>query len=318
MTEVAARRCLVLGGNGLLGQPLCAQLAASGHDVRVFARFESSRELSLGPGISCVRGDFLDHSALAGALDGVDTVFHLVSTTLPKTSNDSPAQEVSTNVLGSAKLLDLCVSMGIKRVVFASSGGTVYGCPQRIPIDEAHPTDPICAYGVGKLAVEKLLHLYERLHGLSSRILRISNVYGEKQSLVRGQGAVGVFLDRVLKQLPVEIWGDGSVVRDYVYAGDVAEAFLTAMNHEGADRIFNIGSGIGLTLDELLSLIERVIGHGVERHYLVGRDFDVSANVLDVQRARNRLGWQANTGIEQGLRRVATWLVNQSAAGTPE
>jgi UDP-glucose 4-epimerase len=197
-------------------------------------------------------------------------------------------------------------------VIFASSGGTVYGRPQSVPIDEQHPTNPVSAYGVGKLAIEKFLHLYDVLHGLSYRVLRMSNVYGEGQSPFRGQGAVAVFSYRALQGLPIEIWGDGTVIRDYVHVDDVSRAFLALMNHEGNSRIFNIGSGEGLSLNALLDKLEAVLATRIERRYLGSRKFDVPANVLNVALARDELHWQAEIPLDQGLRQVVRWMAGQN------
>lgn len=306
---MTARRCLVLGGHGFIGQALTARLVSEGHQVCVFGRPAEARARAPGSdGVRHIDGDFLDRDRLSSALEGADVVFHLVSTTLPKNSNDDPAHETATNILGTVGLLDLCVSRGVGRVVFASSGGTVYGRPLYVPLDERHPTDPVCAYGVGKLAIEKFLHLYEVLHGLSFRVLRMSNVYGPGQVPFRGQGAVAVFAYRMLRGEPVEIWGDGTVVRDHVYVADVARAFAACMAHEGSRRIVNIGSGEGLSLNELLQRLEQIIGRRSERRYMSARRFDVPANILDVTVARDELGWRPETGLQDGLVDVVRWI----------
>ena len=219
-------KCLILGGAGFLGSHIADQLVAAGHDIRLFDRFEAVKTniQHLLPRYELMQGDFGNHAIINDATRGIDVVYHLISTTLPKTSNDDMAFDLSTNVVSTISLLDACKQNGVKKVVFISSGGTVYGTPQQIPIPETHPTNPICSYGIHKLAVEKYLHLFHFLHGLDYAVMRVANPYGERQRPDGSQGAVAVFLGKMLRNEPIEIWGDGSVVRDYLYVQDVAVA----------------------------------------------------------------------------------------------
>jgi len=254
--------CLVLGGAGFIGSHLAEALAQQGRPVRIFDRPHVDR-LPLFPrtrGFEVFTGDFLNPQALVPALEGVELVFHLVSTTLPQNSNDHPVYDVESNVLGSLRLMELCRERGVRKVVFVSSGGTVYGVPRATPVAEDHPTDPISSYGIHKLMVEKYLALAQRLHGLDYCVVRPANLYGPRQRLDTAQGAVAVFLDHALRDKPIHIWGDGSVVRDYVYVTDAVDAMLKAASFEGAPRIFNIGSGKGTSLKELVAAIGQLLG----------------------------------------------------------
>jgi UDP-glucose 4-epimerase len=301
--------CLVLGGAGFVGSHLTEALAQSGQQVKVFERPHVDR-LALLPreGVEVFTGDLLNPQALVPALRGTETVFHLVSTTLPKTSNDNPAYDVESNVVGGLRLLELCREHGVRKVVFVSSGGTVYGIPKSVPVAEDHPTDPICSYGIHKLALEKYLQLAHRLHGLEYSILRPANLYGPGQRLDTAQGAVAVFLDRALRGQPIEIWGDGSVVRDYVYVDDAVDAILKAARFAGAPRIFNIGSGRGTSLNQLVAEIQTLLGRPIKVNYASTRSLDVPANVLDPALARRHLEWSATTPLGEGLRRTYEWL----------
>jgi UDP-glucose 4-epimerase len=302
--------CVVLGGAGFIGSHLVEALLTAGHRVRIFDRPHVDRLAELGarPGVETYTGDFINPQALRPALAGAEVVYHLVSTTLPKTSNDNPAYDVESNVIGTLRLLELCRAQGVRRVVFVSSGGTVYGVPQSTPIDERHPTDPICSYGVHKLAIEKYLQLARTLYGVDYCILRPANLYGPRQRLDIAQGAVAVFLDRALRREPIEIWGDGSVVRDYVYVGDAVGALVKALDYGGSQRIFNIGSGNGVSLNELLVHIGRLLGRAPEVRYGSARTVDVPANVLDCSAAKRHLGWSAATALDEGLRRTYEWM----------
>jgi UDP-glucose 4-epimerase len=305
--------CLILGGAGFIGSHLAGALLARGHAVRIFDR-RDRRLRSAFPYTADVEwheGDFKNARDVARALAGSDAVFHLVSTTLPKTANENPAYDVETNVVGSLAMLDVARDCGVKKIIFLSSGGTVYGVPQEIPIPETHPTDPITAYGIGKLAVEKYLHLHHVIQGLNYVVLRMANPFGERQRVASAQGAVITFLYRALRNQSVEIWGDGSVVRDYFYVADAAQALVRALDYTGIERVFNIGSGAGRSLNEVLAAIEVLIGRSVDRRYLPARLFDVPSNVLDISRARTVLGWEPRTPFEEGLSRTAEWLTGE-------
>ena len=298
--------CLVLGGAGFIGSHLAEALLQAGHRVRIFDRPHLDRLpafLQRGE-FEVFTGDFLNPRTLSPALEGSEIVFHLVSTTLPKTSNDNPMYDVESNVMGTLRLLELCRQQGVRKVVFASSGGTVYGVPRSVPIDESHPTDPICSYGIHKLAIEKYLQLNHRVHGLDYCVVRPANLYGPRQRLDIAQGAVAVFLDRALRGKPIQVWGDGSVVRDYLYVGDAAEALLKAAAFEGEPKLFNIGSGAGTSLTQLIKEIEALLGRAVPVEYTAARSLDVPANVLDASLARRHLGWAPRTSLAEGLRRT--------------
>jgi UDP-glucose 4-epimerase len=302
--------CLVLGGGGFIGSHLAEALLAAGHRVRLFERphLMSLASPAMEGKAETITGDFLNYGDLARALSGVEVVFHLISTTLPKPSNDNPVYDIETNLVGTLRLLELCRAHRVRKVVFSSSGGTVYGVPAAVPIAETHPTEPLCSYGIHKLAIEKYLQLERALHGLDYCILRPSNPYGERQRTDVAQGAVAVFLERALRGQPIEIWGDGSVVRDYVYVGDVAEAFVRAMSHDGAQRVFNVGSGTGTSLRELVERIGELLGRKLAVDYHPGRRVDVPVNVLDSSAAARALGWRARTSLAQGLQRTCEWM----------
>ena len=313
-------RCLVLGGCGFIGSNLVGKLLEEGHQVRVFDTPTANRSnlASVESEIEFVRGTFLNASDIEESVRDVDVVFHLVGTTLPATSNANPAFDVESNVVGTIRLLEASVRQSVKRIVFASSGGTVYGEPQTIPIPEDHPTAPLCSYGITKLMIEKYLQLFERLHGLSHTVLRIANPYGEYQKLTSEQGAVGVFLASIREGKTITIWGDGSAMRDYIYVGDVARAFVKAMTQDSPYRVFNIGSGFGLSLRDLLAKMERITRRKAHVEYSAGRPVDVSTSVLDSTRANKWMNWRAETDCDTGLQKVWDWICStrsQTAAG---
>ncbi|MBX3673059.1 MAG: NAD-dependent epimerase/dehydratase family protein [Burkholderiales bacterium] len=299
-------RCLVLGGTGFIGGRLTAALRAAGSAVRVLSR--SPAGPAAVPGAHYLAADFLDAGAVRAAVEGIEVVFHLVGTSLPAGSNADPQADVRGNLLGTLGLLEACRDAGVRRVVFVSSGGTVYGEPRTLPVAETHPTDPLCSYGITKLAIEKYLRLFHRLHGQDYRVLRLANPYGPGQRTDRRQGVVTTFLQRAMHGEPLEIWGDGAVVRDFVYIADAVDALQLAAVHEGPDRVFNIGSGSGLSLRDVVAATGELLGRPLEVAYRPGRAWDVPANVLDIALAREKLGWEPRTGFTQGLVATKQWL----------
>ncbi|TAN64844.1 MAG: NAD-dependent epimerase/dehydratase family protein [Methylobacter sp.] len=306
------KRFLILGGAGFIGSHLCDALLSEGHFVKVFDRLgiQPYRVFTEQEHIEWIQGDFVSAADIEQAVDGCHVVFHLVSSTLPKSSNDDPIYDVESNVVATLRLLDAARHAGVEKIVFVSSGGTVYGIPQFIPICEKHPTDPVSSYGIGKLTIEKYLHLYHILHGLDYAVLRVANPFGERQRANAAQGAVAVFMNRAIHNQPIEIWGDGSVVRDYIYIADVVDALMKAAFDGGKERLFNIGSGQGKSLNDILTAIEVLLNRAVARTYLAGRAFDVPANVLDITHAQKHLAWSPQVPFEKGLEYTFRYLSN--------
>lgn len=299
----------VFGGGGFIGSTIVDRLLQDGHSIRVFERprVGKYREFLPHESVEWMTGDLLATSDINKAIEGVDVVLHLVSTTLPKSSNDDPVYDVQSNLIASLQLLNAMVAHKVGRIVFISSGGTVYGSPKYIPIDEKHPTDPEVSYGITKLAIEKYLFMYGHLYGIKPVVLRVANPYGERQRAETAQGAVGVFIHNVLKHIPIEIWGDGSVQRDFLHVSDVAEAFAKAISYSGDASVFNISSGVGTSLNSLLEMIEEVSGEQVSRTYKPGRSFDVPVSVLSNDLARKELGWSPKVEMKEGVFRTFEW-----------
>lgn len=308
-------KVVVFGGGGFIGSAIADRLLAEGHALRIFERprVQPYREFTDSEEVEWVAGDISSMHDVSDAIHGVDAVLHMVSTTLPKSSNDDPIFDVQTNVVGSLHILNAMVTHRVPSIVFISSGGTVYGNPLYLPVDENHPTNPVVSYGITKLAIEKYLQVYERLYGIKAITLRVANPYGERQRLETAQGAVGVFLHHAIKGIPVEIWGDGSVTRDYIHVSDVAEAFSTALEYSGEQRLFNVSSGVGISVNGLIDRIEDVLGQSIERRYLAGRSFDVPVNVLCNELARSELDWTPLVSMGEGIGRTAEWMRRELA-----
>ena len=300
-------KIVIFGGGGFIGSAITDRLLRDKHAIRIFERprVEPYRVFTEDEDVEWVAGDFFSLHDVDRTIEGVDLVLHLISTTLPGNSNNDMVYDVQSNLVATLQLLNAMVSKGVRKIVFISSGGTVYGNPTYLPMDENHPTEPRVSYGVTKLAIEKYLLLHQYLHGVKATILRVANPFGQRQRVETAQGAVAAFLSKAMNGEPVEIWGDGTVVRDYIYVSDVAEAFARAVEYDGEESVFNISTGVGTSLNELIDLIERVIGREVIRHHRPSRRFDVPVNILDNSLARRELGWEPRVTLNEGLALMA-------------
>jgi UDP-glucose 4-epimerase len=309
------RSCIVLGGGGFIGTNLCRRLATSEMRVRAFGR-RAHFPNQLG-NVEWYEGDFTDPAALADAIATFDVVIHLVHATTPQSSNLNMASDVERTLQASITMLDICRKLGVKRVVFISSGGTVYGRAQQIPTPETAPTEPITAYGISKLAIEKYLALFEDLHRLDHRVLRVTNAYGPFHNATKNQGIIGTLISRALRNQKIVIWGDGSVVRDFVYVDDVVDALEAAIGDRSDQRIFNIGSGQGRSVRDIVEAIKRKLAIKLDIEWQQPRPLDVQASIVNIDRARDVLGWRPRTNLEAGLEKTIDWWKYRDAGGTP-
>lgn len=288
---------LVLGGSGFLGRHVVTRLIDSNYQVTVFDRQADRIDI---PNVETISADFADTLSLSEALIGADKVVHLISTSVPSTSNKDPVSDVQGNLINTIKLLEMMRQVELKDIVYFSSGGTVYGHPQSIPIFESHTTHPVCSYGVVKLAIEKYLHMYSDLYGFNSVILRPSNPYGPGQTHTGVQGFIGTCIAAAIGDRPLNIWGDGSVKRDYVYVDDVARATVSALEHQQSG-IFNISSGEGVSLNQIIDYVQQECSKKIAVNYQKKRDFDIPEIILDNKKARDLLKWQPKTAFHTGL-----------------
>jgi UDP-glucose 4-epimerase len=291
-------RVLVTGASGFIGAAVVAALTGRGHHVVAVARRAPA---VADQGISWVEADLRTHSAWTALLDGITTIYHFAWSSLPADSNQDPVADAYDNIVGTLRLLEAARARSGIRFVFSSSGGTVYGRLQADRAAETHPTRPICAYGVSKLTVENYLMLYSSMWGLDAVTLRISNAYGPGQDTGRNFGAVTTFTRCALTGEPITIYGDGSVVRDYLYISDLVDAVVRAGQMHGGAAVLNIGSGVGHSLNEVVQTISRALGRPVRIRYLPARSFDVPLSVLDINCAQQALSWSPMVDIEQGV-----------------
>lgn len=295
---------VVIGGNGFIGRHFVAAAVAKGHSVTIVGR-ASSIAHEHGPAVDYRSGGI---AALAGdtaLLGRADRICHFATSVTPATSNADPLADIETNLMGTVRLLEAMRHTGNRRILFLSSGGAVYGRPHYLPIDEAHPLNPVSSYGVVKAAIEQYLRLYEANYGFAPTIIRLANPYGPGQHSIGQLGAVNTFIYLAQTGQMATLWGDGSVVRDFVYISDATALLLAAAESE-ATGTFNCGAGAGTSLLQLIEMVEWATGCVVERQFKPGRPFDPSEVVLDISKARATFGWQPMVLLSLGIEQTIT------------
>jgi UDP-glucose 4-epimerase len=304
-------KVFVTGGTGFMGSHIVELLLQEGHQVTVLTSSSSIHPniQHLQANIKIVRGDFGNYQLMLQYLQDTDIIVHIAWTTVPKTASENPIYDAQTNIIGSIHLLEAAVKAKVKKVIFVSTGGALYGVPQYTPIDEEHPIRPISAYGISKMSFERYLHFFYQNKGLDYAIFRIANAYGTRQNLTKNQGVIGIWLQKIKENQAIEIWGDGTVVRDYVYVTDVAQIIAKGMHYQGTQKVFNVGSGLGYSLNEILAVCKNVSQKNPTVTYLDGRSFDVPVNILSIQKAAEELDWQPNISIEEGVQATWDWLM---------
>ncbi|MCP5097452.1 MAG: NAD-dependent epimerase/dehydratase family protein, partial [Chloroflexi bacterium] len=256
-----------------------------------------------------IRGDLSQAYLIREALIGIDVVFHLAWATIHEVANQDPSADVNANLIPSLQLIETAHQAKVKRFVFPSSGGTVYGPVKTLPIHETYPKRPINAYGVTKLAFEKYLHMYHHLHGFDYAVVRPSVPYGPYQNPLGRQGAPAIFMHRIVNEQPIAIWGDGRISRDYFYVSDLVDAFVACGTEPlGEHRVFNIGGAEEVSLLDLIEAIEQIVGKKAIINFHPARDFDAPRIVLDTGRAREYLSWTPQVNLHDGLERTWAWM----------
>jgi UDP-glucose 4-epimerase len=274
-----------------------------------------SRKSSAPPlfGVDYRTGQFGDAFSMAEALQGVEIVYPLISTTVPGTSNLNLVADINDNLVATVVLLDQMIKMGVKRIVYLSSGGTVYGNPQIVPSPEDHPLNPICSYGVVKVAIENYLKMYQELYGLRPTIIRPSNAFGTRQGHEGVQGVIATFLAKMLRGEKLTAWGDGTIVRDYLYVTDLAKLCFLAGEADCAG-VYNAGYGKGVSVLAAIDMIFDVTGIRPVIDYQSNRPFDVQEVFLDISRSTVTFCWHPTISLEQGIRLQFEWLSSQFPA----
>lgn len=306
-------KALVLGADGFIGSHLVDDLVSKGHSVRAFDRFsKSSPSFDDNENIEVFAGDFLNTGQLEEALDGIDYVFHFISTTTPATAENDPTIDIDTNIRMSVELMKLCVKAGVKRVLYASTGGAIYGAETgRGAHVETDPTLPVSPYAIGKLAIENYLRYFRAKHGLESTVFRISNPYGERQPFHRKQGVIPIFLENMYLDKPITVLGDGTMVRDYVYVKDLTEMITEVFYRDDLKDVYNLGSGTGTTVNEIVALAEEVSGKSAIIEKADVPPTFLQSVVLDTTRFKDDFGMSPHTSLRDGMRSTYEYIQHE-------
>ncbi|MDF9407833.1 MAG: dTDP-4-dehydro-6-deoxyglucose reductase [Pelotomaculum sp. PtaB.Bin013] len=304
-----ALRCTVLGANGFIGGYLCKELVALTDQVNAFDCVFNNKLLNeLAGKIHLYPGDISNDFSLEEVISNTDILFHLAYTTTPSTSDADIIYDITSNLISTIKILIMCVKHKVKKIIFPSSGGTVYGIHSAdTAIKEDFATHPISSYGATKVAIEKYLYIFEKKYGLKYIILRLANPYGPKFTGF-SQGVIPAFIRYILDGKPLYVWGNGEVIRDYIYIDDVISAFVKSINYQGEERLFNIGSGVGLSINQLINILERCEGKKLTVNYQKPRTCDVPSVYLDISKAKEHLNWFPVVDIENGIRMTYEYM----------
>lgn len=306
------RSCLVVGGGGFIGGHLVrALLERQDRKITVVGRKDAPR-CELPANVRYVQlpeGDSTEMLRLL--IKDADEIINLAHATVPKTSFDAPVKDVLSNLPFNVALMKMAAEHNLKRFIFVSSGGTVYGNPQYLPIDESHPTNPISPYGITKLAAEKYGFMYHTLNGLPFIAVRPGNPYGPFQLGKVGQGFIAAALTAAIERDKARIFGDRGTIRDYIYIGDLVRGIRDVLDYGEPGEIYNIGSGLGMDNQEVLDHIQECIkaeGLALAIVKEPSRVFDVAANVLSSKRLYNKTGWKPQIDFEKGLKQTWDWV----------
>ncbi len=301
-------RCLVIGANGFLGSHLAKELLESGCSVRAFDR--DPTRLADHVQLESMVGDFLNRGDLNTALKDIDYVFHMVSTTTPIVSDDDPFIDIDTNLRMSVELFELCSEAGIKKIIFPSTGGAIYGDNPKQSLSENDVPHPLSPYGIAKLAIEQYLRYFERKNGLKSIVYRISNPYGEGQNPAAKQGVIPIFMQHIKKGEPITVYGDGSMSRDYIYVKDVARMIVGSYEQDNQHLVYNLGSGQGRSINEVIEAIESTTGKQFERNRMPVPKTFLAHSQLDTTRFSEEFGLEPATDLQAGI--TETWKYIES------
>lgn len=296
-------KVLIIGGTGFIGRHLCYSLA-NDYQITVLSRHPPSEALVplQQKGITFITGDVAQASHIHEACAGVDCIVYLASTVIPGNSNKDPVFDIQSNLVGAVNTLNSAIDQGVSKIVFLSSGGTVYGNNSSPFLNEHNETNPICSYGVVKLAIEKYISMYNHIYGLEYCILRLSNPYGPGHLLDKPQGVINHFINRIGNGEKLIIWGDGTVERDYIYISDVVEAVKKSIETQLPSLLLNIGTGVPTSINDLVNIIGSEIGYMPEVEYNDVRSFDVDRSVLNISAAENLLDWSPRISLRSGIR----------------
>ena len=293
-------KLLILGAGGFIGKAVVEKLSEQ-YSIRAFDR-KIVDEFVKYNNVEMVVGNFADSKKFDQYLNGIDTVIHLISTTVPSDETANIPDEIEENIISTIKLLESMVRCKVKNIIFASSAGTVYGETGDRVNNVESPLNPKCSYGVQKCVIEKYLEFYARRYGMNVKIMRITNPYGWGQDKNKVQGLIPIFINKFFTGEPIMIFGDGSHKRDYLFITDLANAFLKVLEYQGDEHLFNIGYGEYYSINDIVHLIEDRLNEKFRCvSYTKSRFCDVNSSYVDVSNTQQLLDWYPGISVEKGL-----------------
>lgn len=301
-------KILVTGGAGFIGSHIVDAYIALGHEVHIVDNLVTGKLENINPKAKFFEMDISQPEiAELLAAEKYDVINHHAAQMDVRKSVADPAYDLNVNILGSVRLMQAGVENGLKKFVFASSGGTVYGEQEYFPADESHPNKPISPYGVAKFSVEKYLYYYHVQYGLPYIAFRYANIYGPRQNPHGEAGVVAIFAERMLKGEPVTINGDGLQTRDYVHVADVVQASVLGLDYQESGA-FNIGMGVESTVVDLFDIINDALNAGYERNFGPAKPGEQRRSVLNAALTKEKLGWDPKWEIKSGLADTVRWF----------
>ncbi len=300
-------KILVTGGAGFIGSNVADGFIAQGHQVVVVDNLSSGYARNV-PGQAVFHQLDIGDARLEEVFrkERPDMVDHHAAQIDVRKSVEDPMYDARVNVLGSLNVIQQCVRHGVKKIIYASTGGAVYGEPEYLPADERHPVRPLCQYGVTKHTVEHYLYLYRHHYGLDYTVLRYPNVYGPRQDPLGEAGVVAIFTEALMHGRRPTIYGDGTHTRDYVFVGDIVAANILALQH-GGGMILNLGWGREISVNDIFETLKKDLSSDVEPIYGEERLGEIHRICLDSSRAREVLGWKPEVDLDQGIGRTVRY-----------
>lgn len=305
-------KVLVTGGAGFIGSHLLPRLVSAGHQVTVLDNFSTGKREYVPSGLPIIQRDLLaDGLADIFQQEQFETVVHLAAQTMVDESMRLPVRDAEENVLGTAKLLEAARRSGVKRVIISSSAA-VYGDVREdeLPLSEERAAAPLSFYGLSKFTAENYLAMYQRVFGLDYVVLRFANVYGERQGASGEGGVVSIFCKAAAAGKGVNVFGSGEQTRDFIYAGDIADAILAAIRTENVNAVYNISTAVETSVNTLIRTLSRGSGREIAVSQLPVREGDILRSSLDNKAAEQGLGWRPKTAIDEGLKRTYDYFLN--------
>jgi UDP-glucose 4-epimerase len=298
---------LVTGGAGFIGSHIVDAYLQEGHQVVVVDNLSTGKKSNLNQAAVFYPIDICSWKELELVFQkhAFEVVNHHAAQINLRRSMDEPVFDAEVNIIGSLNLFELCRKYGVKKFIFASSGGAIYGIPKQIPVDEKAPTKPLSPYGIAKLSVEQYLEYYFQVWDLERIILRYGNVYGPRQDPQGEAGVISIFCNNILKGDPCIVFGDGSKTRDYVSVHDIASANLLALNSSA--NIYNLGTGLETSVNQLIDLLQKVANQKISIIYDQDRKGEIERISLFSRQARELLGWETTIPLNKGIEEVFRW-----------